>query len=180
MWYHVYSRKRLYRHVTFFLLCREQPWGQTWGQLPHQYTSVCPVPSGLPLREPSSVSGSSCSSAHSSVSLFMCSLAVSCGSGTHATEIPAALLKWWKWFICQKCRWISVVAGIQDVRIENVEGWCKPKNRNGQSTSSGARGFDEIGSTIMKKELVQALEYRGNTKSFKLGYCFSFLFFFFF
>lgn len=51
--------------------------------------------------------------------------------------------------------------------------------RNSQSTSSGVRGFDEIGTTIIKKELVQTLEYSRNMKRFKLGYCFLLLFFFF-
>lgn len=39
-------------------------------------------------------SGSSCSSACSSVYLFLCSLTVPCGPGTCATDLPVVLLNW--------------------------------------------------------------------------------------
>lgn len=132
------------------------------------------MPSGVPWAV---FLGTPCSSPHSSLHLFVGSLAVPCGSGTRATDFPVVLLKWPPSLFAKN---VSTVAEVQNVCIENVEGWCKPENRNSQSTSSGARGFDEIGTTVIKKELVQALEYRGNMKRFKLGYCFLFFFFIFF
>lgn len=76
----------------------------------------------------------------------------------------------------------------QDFRLCTKKMWkddtSLSKYRHGQSTSSGTRIFDEIETTTIKKEsvvcAVQVSEYRGNTKRFKLGYCFLFLIFHFF